>query len=94
MNTNVLKITVLILSLIGSMVACEKDIDLTNLDVSAGTALTHLNVQNNQLTAPALNDLFGTLTDKLAGPDDSKAIYISNSPGTRDCDRRIGEERG
>ena len=66
---------------------------LTSLDVSKNTALTELSVPSNQLTAAALNALFGTLhSNTISGK--TKTIYIRDNPGTADCDRSIAESKG
>jgi len=65
---------------------------LTSLDVSANTALIILYCGNNQLTSFALNELFRTLhsnTDTF-----ERYVYISNNPGSSDCDVGIAEEKG
>ena len=48
---------------------------LTALDISKNTALTHLACQNNQPTVDALNVLFETLHGNTI-PDQSKYIWI------------------
>ena len=64
--------------------------NLTSFDVSKNTALTKLYVRENQLTAAALNALFGTLHSNPG----EKTIYIHSNPGTADCDRSIAEHKG
>jgi hypothetical protein len=70
---------------------------IRSLDVSKNTALTSLFIIGNQLTAPALNDLFISL------PDDTKTKYVrimliagrfSGNPGNSECDQSIAEKKG
>jgi len=62
---------------------------ITSLDVSKNTALTNLGV-GGQLTSSALNALFRTLHNNAG----EKRIWISNNPGSNDCDRSIAESKG
>ena len=66
--------------------------NFTSLDVSKNTALTKLEV-GHQLTAAALNALFGTLhSNTISG--ETKTINIYGNPGAADCDRGIAESKG
>lgn len=62
-----------------------------NLDVKNNTALEDLSCGGNQLTAAALNALFGTLHDKI-----SPRMYIStgNNPGSNTCNLNIATNKG
>ena len=62
---------------------------LTNLNVSKNINLDVLLVISNQFTTASLNALFKTLCNTANGN-----IYISNNPGTADCDRSIAEKKG
>jgi len=62
------------------------------LDVSNNTALRILECTSNQLTATALNTLFGTLHSNTI--EGVKTIYIGNNPGTDTCDTSIAENKG
>ena len=74
---------------------------LTTLDVSRNGTLVYLYCDGNQLTADAINNLFGTLHDDTVMIETwekgeviaSRTIYISNNPGTADCDRSIAERK-
>jgi hypothetical protein len=46
----------------------------------------------NQLTATALNALFGTLHSNTISGENK--IYIGNNPGTATCDRTIATAKG
>jgi len=63
---------------------------LTSLNLSKNTALTYLDCAGNNLTAAALNALFGTLHSNAG----EKKIRICNNPGEGDCDRSIAERKG
>jgi hypothetical protein len=71
---------------------------LSELDVSANTALTTLGVNYNQFTATALDALFGTLHSNPG----AKTIYIRANPrsnpgagsGTNGCDQSIAIDKG
>jgi hypothetical protein len=65
---------------------------LTALDVSGCAALGRLECANNQLSADALNSLFGTLP--LTSRDYDAKIYIGNNPGTSACNRSIAVNKG
>ena len=76
---------------------------LTALDVSQNTTLAGwFNCNGNQLTANALNFLFNTLNDNAVTYLNKhwierifkKYIYISNNPGSADCDQSIAERKG
>ena len=62
--------------------------NLTSLDLSKNAALTYLGVYG-QLTASALNALFGTLHSNTVQPPPgstaAKTISTSSNPGAADC---------
>jgi hypothetical protein len=62
------------------------------LDVSKNTALTYLSCYNDQLTAGALNNLFGSLPVRTSF--DGAYIAIFGNPGASTCDRSIAEAKG
>jgi len=66
---------------------------LSSLDVSNNPALYYLNCYSNQLSATALDDLFGTLhSNTIQGVE--KTINIGDNEGTDTCDRSIAEVKG
>ena len=69
---------------------------LTSLDVSKNIALEWINCQSNNLSAHALNLLFGTLhgnvIPKMLEGDD-KMVFITNNPGTASCNKSIAEKK-
>ena len=75
---------------------------LTKLDMSNNTSLIRLHCQKNQLTTSALNALFITLPLPMPNnPSYTKgnltyiySLWISDNPGTSDCDVSIALERG
>ena len=76
-----------------SMLRLEcNDLSLTSLDVSNNTKLISIHCQNNQLSAAALNALFGTLPSGIEGV--SKIVYIYGNPGTDSCEKGIALHRG
>ena len=54
-----------------------------------------LEIQNNNLSAEALNGLFETLPyiDYNIGINNRGSIYITGNPGAYDCDRTIAEKK-
>jgi uncharacterized protein (TIGR02145 family) len=64
---------------------------LTSLDVSSLTALEYLWCSGNQLTASALNAIFTALPDRTV--DDYAYAYVSDNPGSEDCDYNIAENK-
>ena len=84
------------------MVFSCNDNQLTALDVSRNTVLKFFKCTSNQLTTNVLNLLFGTLHSNtvMDGFLDegeqiaTKTIYISDNPGSADCDRSIAEAKG
>ena len=69
-----------------------------SLDVSKNMELTLLQCSYAQLSATALNALFNTLHSNTVPPPrdgiSPKTIYITNNPGSNDCDRSIAERKG
>ncbi|MCL2040794.1 MAG: hypothetical protein FWG84_01970 [Bacteroidales bacterium] len=64
---------------------------LQTLDLSANTALKNISLDENELTAEALNDIFKT----LHGNDiEKKSILIARNPGTNGCDTSIATGKG
>ena len=68
---------------------CRKN-QLESLDVSNNSMLREIAGDTNQLSASALNDLFGTLHSNAG----SKDIFIGNNPGTNTCNRSIATSKG
>ena len=61
--------------------------NLTSLDVSGIENLEELDCRGNNLSSSALNAMFESL------PQAGYCIYISDNPGTDDCDRSIAEDK-
>jgi len=61
---------------------------ITSIDVSGATELNRLLCYGNQLSADALNSLFGTLHNN------GGKIGISRNPGSLTCDDSIAENKG
>jgi len=78
---------------------CRRN-QLTSIDVSKNaTALVHLLCSNNQLSATALNILFGTLhNETIEGHFEMlikrKTVTIFDNPGTDSCDQSIAKNKG
>ena len=66
----------------------QKGNAITSIDVSGATELKKLLCYGNQLSADALNSLFGTLHN------DGGKIGISSNPGSLTCDDNIAESKG
>jgi len=61
--------------------------------MSKNIALTYLGCFNNQLTATALDALFGTLhSNTFSGYQ--KYINVNNNPGTTTCNQSIVTNKG
>ncbi len=67
---------------------------LTSLDVSAQTATYTVNVIDNELSADALNELFGTLHSNNIPGHSSKTISINQNPGRDYCNQDIARDKG
>ena len=68
---------------------------LTSLDVGKNTEMTILVCESNQFTGSTLNALFETLhSGSAVGNRGTKVVYISNNPGTNNCNRNIATNRG
>ena len=64
---------------------------LQSLDLSANTALKNISIDENELTAEALNNIFRTLhTNDI----EKKNVLIARNPGTNDCDPGIATKKG
>jgi hypothetical protein len=63
------------------------------LDVHQNIGLLDLYCGYNQLSASALNALFGTLHGETSGKE-RKAVLIWNNPGEKDCDQGIATAKG
>ena len=70
----------------------ERHNRLTSLDVSGCSSLNYLNCEENLLSVDALNALFETLNDNMAGA--GKIISIRKNPGATDCDISKAENKG
>ena len=67
------------------------DSKIERLDVSRNTALKYLQCNRNQLSASALDALFGTLHRSTFL---DKIIYVMGNPGTDACKPSIAREKG
>lgn len=66
---------------------------LTKLDLSKNEKLRELQIEENNLSAEALNSIFKVLPT-IDYYRDHPRINFSDNPGTSDCDRSILEEKG
>jgi hypothetical protein len=66
--------------------------ELTSLDVSKNTELVYIKCRSNNISAEALNALFGSLPTRTAS--DNAEIVIGYNPGTDNCDRSIATGKG
>jgi Leucine-rich repeat (LRR) protein len=53
-----------------------------------------LDFSNNQLSASAINKIFGVLPDVPVQEDFYRDIQVYNNPGAADCDKAIAKEKG
>lgn len=66
------------------------DADITNLDLSDCEKVTYLDVRDNNMSAEALNDMFGTLPDWSVNYGETLGVYkITGNPGASSCDTEI-----
>lgn len=66
------------------------DADITNLDLSDCEKVTYLDIRNNNMSAEALNYMFGTLPDWSVNYGETLGVYkITGNPGASSCNTEI-----